>query len=361
MSPLSHYQASLAAQQIEADASQKQAIEALAQLHKEIVNFSFIKKILKRNKIKGIYLWGSVGRGKTYLMDLFYQSVSISQKKRIHFHAFMQEIQKKLSEIKKINDPIPSVVKCLFKHTKVLCLDEFCVDEIAEAMILKRLLYALFKNHTVIVATSNLPIDQLYKDGLQRERFLSAIDFLKKNMREINLNSKKDYRLNQAHAIEIKPSPKPAPQAIFEQLTKKKPKPVKISCNHQFFYTQGTGSGVMWCTFSEWCEKPRNNADYLAVVKEYHTILISDIPILNDMRLNASLRFIHFIDILYDEQIRLIAFFPCSLSHLYQGKTLAFKFQRTESRLHEMLYSPTYLKENSLKNHASLNKRSLKN
>lgn len=304
--------------------------------------------IIKPKPSTGIYLWGGVGRGKTYLMDVFYHHLPIQEKKRFHFHRFMQHIHQELQHVKGQENPLDLIAKKIAKQTLLLCFDEFFVDEITDAMILARLLEALFKQGVTLVATSNSVPDELYKNGFQRQKFLPAIALIKKHTQVFHLDNPIDYRLRLLEQAEVYhyPSDQLAHKMLEKnflmlsgaEVVQKK----QMLIEERPFLAMAEDNGVLWCDFKVICKEARSQNDYIELAKLYHTVLISDVYQLTENHNEEARRFINLIDIFYERNVKLIISAQSSVLDLYQGKKLAFAFQRTTSRLIEM-QSTSYL------------------
>jgi cell division protein ZapE len=304
----------------------------------------------------GLYIYGSVGRGKTMLMDLFFETVRFKPKRRVHFHEFMAEVHELLGEARKTvdGDPIPSVVKTIARSAGLLCFDELFVSDIADAMILGRLFKGLFEENVVVVATSNAHPQDLYKNGLNRQLFMPFVALLEARMEVMQLAAAKDYRLEklQGQPLYFTP-PGPAAQAsirgAFERLTgQKQGQPAELEVKGRKVKIPEAAMGVARFAFAELCEIPLGPLDYLAIAHTYHTLLIEDIPLLTPARRNEARRFITLIDTLYDSGICLIASAAAEPDRIYPEGDEAFFFERTASRLIEMR-SEAYLLERMAK------------
>jgi cell division protein ZapE len=291
--------------------------------------------------IRGSYIWGGVGRGKTWLMDLFFECLPGNLKKRIHFHRFMQSIHHGLRRTDKVQDPLASVAADWARDCRVLCLDEFFVADIADAMLLSGLLQSLFERGVTLVVTSNLPPDALYRDGLQRARFLPAIELLKQHTRVLHLKGATDFRLRFLEQSEIYHWPldqraRDNMNRNFEHMAAGCELNNALELNERPFQAVRRGDGVIWFQFDELCRKPRGSEDFIEIARSFNTVMLSDLPQLRDEEANEARRFITLVDEFYDRGVKLLLTAQMPLERLYSGKRLAFEFERTLSRLTEM-------------------------
>ncbi len=310
--------------------------------------FKFFSSQIKMDQpnISGVYIWGDVGRGKTFLMDLFYKNLNIKRKKRIHFHHMMQDIHYRLNRLSEIKDPLDCVAKDIAQEIKVLCFDEFFVNDIADAMILGRLLDNLFSQGVVLIATSNLKPSDLYKDGLQRERFLPAIEQLNLHTEVFELNGDTDYRLRLLHraGTYFFPHNKSARKKLrfyFNKTAKGEIygngfRKYGIIINDRQIFAHYCAKNIVWFNFFDLCSGPRGHADYIKLAHMYSSVIISEIPELDEMRENQARRFIALIDEFYDRRVKIVISANVAIEKLYSGKLLTFEFERTVSRLIEM-------------------------
>ena len=290
----------------------------------------------------GLYLWGEVGRGKTFLMDLFFESLPFAERRRQHFYRFMQAVHAELALLKNESEPLELVAASMARDMRVLCLDELQVTDIADAMILGALFAGLFRRGVTLVATSNSPPQELYKDGLQRARFLPAIALLEQHLEVLRVAAATDYRLRElTQAGVYLPASAADTQVRLEQLFTRladhgaraggsiliegRPIPVIRS-----------GSGVLWCEFDALCSGPRSADDYIEIAREYRSVIVSNVPLLGPSAENAARRFIELIDELYDRNVNLIVSAAARPTELYRGELLKAPFERTASRLIEM-------------------------
>lgn len=300
----------------------------------------------------GIYIWGGVGRGKSMLMDLFYENLKVKRKKRVHFHAFMLDVHQRVYEWREKNDgdPVPDVAGAIAKEAWVLCFDELQVTDIGDAMILGRLFEQLFEYGVVVICTSNRPPDDLYKDGLQRDRFIPFIDVFKEKLKVLELDSKKDYRLEHFKGLQsvyLKEKGKKAEKFLkdtFTELTNgAKLEKREIKTFGRKITLKKTHGDVAWCDFTELCEEALGAADYGQIASEFNTLLLGNIPVLSKEKRNEAKRFVTLIDELYEHKVKLICTAEAEPKKLYKKGDGSFEFERTASRLIEM-QSDKYLK-----------------
>ena len=333
------------------DPVQQQAIYLLDRLQQEIGQNlerksylpSRLAKLLKipQLTVQGLYFWGGVGRGKTFIMDIFYETLPITQKKRIHFHRFMKQIHDELAVTSIKKDPLWEIARTFASKTRVLCLDEFVVTDIGDAMLIGRLLEALFAHGVTLVTTSNTPPEELYKEGLQRARFLPAIDLLLQHCHISQLDGGVDFRslvLRQANLFQV-PHNEEAVSSIRNYLqthliSARENEVIKI--NDRDIHYEFCAESTIWFSFKELCKTTRSRFDYLEIACLFNTLVLSEIQAMNDHSNDVTRRFITLIDVMYDHRVKLICTAEVCIEQLYQGKFLAFEFQRTISRLHEM-------------------------
>ncbi len=349
--------------EIEADSSQFELISKLDQLVVDLdrqrlssksssLGWLFGKKMSEGNTLRGLYIWGDVGRGKSMLMELFFEAVTRNRKRRVHFNDFMQDAQDRIhkhrQDFKKNQkigeDPIPPVARALARDAQVLCFDEFAVTDIADAMILGRLFEAMLGEGVVVVATSNVAPGNLYTDGLNRNLFLPFIALLRERMEVFELKARTDFRLEKLNQAPVyyKPLGKKTSASMdkaWHRLTgNKQGKEEELELKGRVLKVPQADKGVARFSFSQLCEEARSAADFLAVARRYHTVFIDDIPVMDRDRHNAAKRFILLIDTLYDSHVRVVVSAAAAPDKLYVAKsgTEAFEFKRTASRLHEM-------------------------
>ncbi|WP_284202464.1 cell division protein ZapE [Psychromonas marina] len=363
MTPLSLYQADLQKPQFFADDSQAQAVQYLQRLFVDIENrpttvnqptglFSrlFKREPEKQANIKGLYFYGGVGRGKTYLMDLFFHSLKTERKSRLHFHHFMLRVHKELTLLAGEKNPLIHIAKKFASETDLICFDEFFVDDITDAMILGGMFEALFAEGVVLVATSNIHPKDLYKNGLQRVRFLPAIALITEHCEIYNLDGGKDYRLDRLTEAEIYHFP------LDNEATSLMSHTFENLANGEKFYNQDlsiNGRAIQTSAYSvdtllidcvSLCDGPRAVADYIELAIVYRTILLANVPQMNIQNNDMARRFIAMVDEFYNHHVVLIISAEVDVYSLYAGHKLAFEFQRCISRLLEM-QSKEYLQK----------------
>jgi len=337
-----------------ADAAQMVAASALQNLYTGLLAF----KVNRGSKLKrllappqppqGVYFWGGVGRGKSFLMDCFYDSVPYRRKRRIHFHAFMQQIHRDLERYKGETDPVLKVAEQIAKEVRLLCFDEFHVSDIADAMILGRLLTGLFAQGVILVMTSNYPPDRLYPNGLHRESFLPTIALLNKHLDVFEVEAGIDYRLRALEQVEIYhyPADASAEKKMLDYFRavagEEGKKGGHVEILGREVATVRRGHGVIWFDFRTLCGGPRSQNDYLEIARAHHTVLLSHIPQMTQHQASEARRFTWLVDVFYDHKVKLIATADCAPEALYTEGTQAGEFARTVSRLTEM-HSREYL------------------
>lgn len=351
---LDYYDRQIAGNQLKKDPTQRQIAAAITGLEARLSTYQppgnslfsslFGPKKQITSSPKGLYLYGGVGRGKTMLMDMFYDHTGFAPKARYHFNEFMGRAHDQIAVLRKSleGDPIPEVAAILAKEAKLLCFDEFYVTDIADAMILGRLFTALYKEGVVIIATSNCPPDDLYKDGLNRQLFLPFIDLFKERMEIHEVTTTTDYRQRELQGKELYFAPlsgeaDAAVCSLWQRITGQgEGKAARIIVKGRTLTVPETAGGAARFTFADLCGQPLGRDDYLALSERYHTIFIDDIPVLKPDRRDQARRFITLIDTLYDRQIRLIATAEAEPEALYNHGDNADLFIRTSSRLTEM-------------------------
>ena len=349
MGPLDLYQTAVSKGDIQSDVAQLQAMERLQSLYlaltKQENEPGLIAKLFakpKRELIPGLYFWGGVGRGKTFLMDLFFDSLPFEQKSRMHFHRFMRHVHHALTDLQGEADPLRKIALDFADKNRVLCFDEFFVSDITDAMILAGLLEVLFKNGVTLVATSNVEPVNLYENGLQRSKFLPAIALIEVNTEILNVDSGTDYRLRVLESAEIYhyPLDRQADEVLLQSFNSLSPDTGKadivLHIEGREIKTRFCGDGVVWFDFPDICDGPRSQNDYIEIAMLYQTVLVSNLPCFTEKSENAARRFISLVDEFYDHSVKLIISAESPILEIYQGDRLKFEFQRTESRLQEM-------------------------
>ena len=290
---------------------------------------------------RGLYVWGGVGRGKTWLMDLFFQSLPFKDKQRSHFHRFMQSVHDELKKHADRADPLELIAEKIARKTRVLCFDELFVADIADAMLLANLFRGLFDRGVTLIATSNAAPDDLYKDGLQRARFLPAIRLLKEHTQVVHMAAGADYRLRQlkraATWFASGLDSNAALEHLFDVMAGEPGKvDATLTLNHRRLHPHRQADDVIWFSFKELCDGPRGQADYIEIARCYHTVFLTDVPVLTTEHENQARRFVTLIDEFYDRAVKLVISAASPIETLYAGSKLAFEFERTRSRLVEM-------------------------
>ena len=341
------YRQTLAERGYQSDPAQLQAIESLARCEQEWADYkarrrNAITKLLIRPDIpRGVYMYGGVGRGKSFLMDCFFNSVPLTRKTRLHFHEFMREVHRELAELKGTVDPLQVLGERVSRRYRLICFDEFHVSDVTDAMILYRLLESLFANRVSIVTTSNFHPDDLYPNGLHRDRILPAIELLKANLEVVGVDNGTDYRRVTLSQVELYHTPLgPAADAdmtaSFERLAEAREESALLRIEHRELRARRRAGGVVWFDFRELCGGPRSQNDYLELATQFHTLLLSDVPQMPPRLASEARRFTWLVDVLYDRKVKLIVSAAASAEALYVEGPLANEFPRTVSRLHEM-------------------------
>ncbi len=361
MLPSKLYQLRCQAQNLTVDAQQQALVMQLDQLNQDLCKYvnaqpSFFSKLLgqhKQSAVKGMYLWGGVGRGKTMLMDIFFESLPFSAKRRLHFHHFINDIHIQLKQLEQQSNPLKIIADNTAREIKVLCLDEFHINDITDAMLMAGLLENLFAAGISLFTTSNRPPDDLYKDGLQRSRFIPAIELLKTHTHVINLDNNIDYRLRTlrkdgTYHYPLSEGIESHMQMAFTTLTNQDTLTKSyIEVNGRQIPTKGHAEGAIWFTFKALCESPRSQNDYIEIACEHHSVFLSGLPAMDDLNNDAARRFLNLLDVFYDHQVKLIISADTAIENIYTGKRLAFEFERASSRLIEM-QSEEYLSKKHL-------------
>ena len=350
---LAEYQRLQRAGEVTPDDAQIMALGHLATLHEALIRPaatqkpSLFARLLNQRPqapepTRGLYFWGGVGRGKTFLMDLFFEELPFDEKLRLHFHRFMRRVHQQLTELQGTRDPLQTIAGRFADEARVLCFDEFFVSDITDAMILANLLDALFARGLVLVATSNVAPVDLYKNGLQRSKFLPAIDLLEQHTHVVNVDGGTDHRLRALQAAEIYHSPLDSAadnnlRAAFVAVCPDAGHDGgSLEVEGRTIYTRMAGDGVAWFDFLALCDGPRSQNDYIELARIFQTILVSAVPQLDAKREDQARRFISLVDEFYDHNVKLILSAAVPLGSLYTGTRLPFEWARTDSRLREM-------------------------
>jgi cell division protein ZapE len=289
-----------------------------------------------------MYLWGGVGRGKTFLMDLFFESLKIEAKKRIHFHRMMHEVHERLAALDNVEDPLDKVAADIARNTRVLCFDEFFVSDIGDAMILGRLLDGLFRRGVTLVTTSNSKPDDLYRDGLQRQRFLPAIELLNQHTKVVHMDGEIDFRLRllQKAGTYLSPDDDHAFEKLAyffdESASSQIQSDQELDVYGRKIRARRCAKGVAWFRFEDICDGPRSQTDYIEIARWYPSVIVSGVPRFDSSLENQARRFIALVDEFYDRQVKLILSADADVNSPYRGDRLTFEFDRTISRLIEM-------------------------
>ena len=343
------YEQSLAKRGFVTDSSQRRAVERLQRLYEEWTAYKAKRSnALKRLLVKpppprGAYLWGAVGRGKSFLMDSFYLCVPLVRKRRVHFHHFMREIHREMNELKGAEDPIAAVAERSARRYRLICFDEFHVSDIADAMILGRYLEKVMDLGVAFVMTSNYHPDQLYAHGLQRERFLPAIEFLKSRLDVVNVDGGTDYRrlkMEKLRVYHVGSGAEAELERIFSEIkdVEEETHPLDVE-GRRIPYRKRAG-GLVWFDFAALCGGPRSYADYVDLAKRFHTVILSVVPRMSPRNADAARRFTWLVDVFYDVRVKLVVGAEAEPDELFTGggdaKTAHAEFQRSASRLTEM-------------------------
>jgi len=341
------YDAALVAHGYASDPAQERAVQALQRCadgwaaYRALRSNRFKKLIHHPPLPRGVYLWGGVGRGKSFLMDCFYQAVPIRRKTRLHFHEFMREVQHELTRLQGTVNPLDELGRRMARRFKLLCFDEFHVADITDAMILYRLLATLLDSGVGFVTTSNFKPDDLYPDGLHRDRVLPAIALLNERMEVVNVDNGVDYRrctLEQVrtYLTPLGPQADAALQDAFARLASCADEDPLLTIESRQLRALRRAGGVVWFDFKTLCEGPRSQNDYLEIASRFHTVLLSDVPQMAARDASAARRFTLLVDVFYDRRVKLIISAAVLPEQLYRKGALAYEFPRTVSRLTEM-------------------------
>ncbi|MET0517218.1 MAG: cell division protein ZapE [Burkholderiaceae bacterium] len=330
-----------------ADPAQLRAVAALQRCQDEWADYkarrsNAVTKLLRHPPLpRGVYMYGGVGRGKSFLMDCFFQAVPLTRKTRLHFHEFMREVHRELLDLKGIADPLEELGKRIAKRFRLICFDEFHVSDVTDAMILHRLLDAMFKHRVSIVTTSNFQPDELYPNGLHRDRILPAIELLKDKLEVINVDNGFDYRRRTLDHVALYHTPlnaeaEAALTATFESLAEARDEDPVLHIEHREIRSLRRAGGVVWFDFQTLCGGPRSQNDYLELATQFHTLILSDVPAMPPRLASEARRFTWLVDVLYDRRVKLVMSAAVPPEQLYTEGPLAHEFPRTVSRLQEM-------------------------
>jgi cell division protein ZapE len=344
---LNAYEAELKLRGYESDPAQLRAVAALDRCAREWMDFkeqrsNALKKLINRPDIpRGVYLFGGVGRGKSFLMDCFFGAVPLKRKTRLHFHEFMREVHRELADLQGTVNPLDKLAENIAKKYRLICFDEFHVADITDAMILHRLLDALFKYGVGLVTTSNFRPDDLYPNGLHRARILPAIALLNDKLDVINVDNGTDYRHRTLSQLELYHVPlgvkaDAAMQSAFDRLAESQDEDPVLNIESRQIRARRKAGGVVWFDFKVLCGGPRSQNDYLEIASQFHTVFLSDVPHMPVRMASEARRFTWLVDVMYDRHVKLIMSAEVPPEALYQEGPLAHEFPRTVSRLKEM-------------------------
>jgi cell division protein ZapE len=352
MNVLEQYSQLLAERGYFSDASQQSAVERLQRLSDELSEFKrrrsgFLRKLLDRPQVpRGVWMYGGVGRGKSLLMDVFYEAVPVVRKTRVHFHEFMRSVHRELRDLRQVSDPLDEVARRLAARYRLICFDEFHVSDVADAMILERLLSGLFANGVVFVMTSNYRPDDLYPDGLNRDTILPAIALLKTHLDILNVDAGTDYRRLAMQGVDVYLSPLGAQTdrlfaQAFERIAGPSTDDLNLTIEHRVIAALRRSGGVVWFDFATLCDGPRSQLDYLEIATRFHTVMLSSVPCMTAAMSSQARRFTWLVDVFYDQRVKLLIAADVPPEQLYVAGAMAGEFHRTVSRLIEM-QSPDY-------------------
>jgi cell division protein ZapE len=341
------YQLTLAERGYSSDEAQLRAVSALERCETEWADYKArrsnpLTKLISRPPIpRGVYMWGGVGRGKSFLMDCFFQSVPLTRKTRLHFHEFMREVHRELQDLKGTVNPLQELGRRVARRFRLICFDEFHVADVTDAMILHRLLQSLFDNRVSIVTTSNFPPDGLYPNGLHRDRILPAIALLKSKLEVVNVDAGTDYRQRSLEQVQmyhwpLGPDSDRLLEQAFERLSEARDEDPVLHIEHRELRAVRRAGGVVWFDFRTLCGGPRSQNDYLEIASRFHTVLLSNVPQMPPRLASEARRFTWLVDVLYDRRVKLVITAAVPAGELYIEGPLAHEFPRTVSRLAEM-------------------------
>jgi cell division protein ZapE len=341
------YEAALAERGYQPDAAQRHAVASLQRCYDEWVDYksrrsNAISKLLRHPPLpRGVYMYGGVGRGKSFLMDCFFNAVPLKRKTRLHFHEFMREVHRELADLQGIVNPLDELGKRIARRYRLICFDEFHVADVTDAMILHRLLDSLFQNRTSIVTTSNFKPDDLYPNGLHRDRILPAIALLNEKLEIVNVDAGVDYRQKAFEQVKMYHSPL-GPQAdaemneAFSRLAESKDEDPVLHIEHREIRALRKAGSVVWFDFKTLCGGPRSQNDYLELATQFTTVMLSNVPQMPPRLAAEARRFTWLVDVLYDRRVKLVMSAAVPPEQLYTEGPLVHEFPRTVSRLAEM-------------------------
>jgi cell division protein ZapE len=327
------------------DASQRRAVERLQRLYEEWSAYkarrnSALKRLIVKPPLpKGVYLWGAVGRGKSFLMDSFYLAVPLVRKRRVHFHHFMREIHRELNELKGSEDPIAEAAARTARRYRLVCFDEFHVSDIADAMILGRFLDQVIARGVVFCMTSNYPPDGLYPNGLQRARFLPAIQLIEEKLDVLQVDNGTDYRRLKMERLKVYhtgPGAEAELEKIFQNLKDVEEEKQPLDVEGRIIPYRKRAGGLVWFDFQALCGGARSYADYVDLARRFHTVMLSGVPRMSAKQADAARRFTWLVDVFYDDGVNLVVGAEAEPEQLFLEGEHSAEFQRTVSRLHEM-------------------------
>lgn len=358
------YEAELKARGFQSDPAQLRAVEALERCAAEWSHFkqqrsNALKKLINRLPIpRGVYMFGGVGRGKSFLMDCFYNAVPLRRKTRLHFHEFMREVHRELAELQGTVNPLDELGKRMSRRYRLVCFDEFHVADVTDAMILHRVLDAMRKYGIGMVTTSNFHPDGLYPDGLHRDRILPAIELMKQTMEVVNVDNGTDYRRRTLEQVRLYHTPlgpdaEAEMESTFERLAEARDEEPTLHIEAREIRAIRRAGGVVWFDFRTLCGGPRSQNDYLEIATQFHTVLLSNVPHMPVNMASQARRFTWLVDVLYDRRVKLILSAAVPAESLYTEGPLSHEFPRTVSRLNEM-QSKRYLAQERREVHTSL-------
>jgi len=342
-----YYRNALAERGFQPDAAQEAAVERLQRFYDEWINFkkarsSRLKKLFKRPPVpRGVYLWGGVGRGKSFIMDAFFLTVPVKRKTRLHFHEFMRGVHAELKEVRGLQDPLDEVANRIAHRYRLICFDEFHVSDVADAMILHKLLDGLFQRGTSFVMTSNYEPDTLYPDGLHRDRILPAIALIKSRMDVLNVDTGVDYRRRTLEQVRIYLTPLSDQttaelRADFNRLADTAEMDPVLEVENRKLKAVALAGSVVWFDFATLCGTARSQNDYLELANRFQTVILSDVPRMTERQASEARRFTWLIDVFYDHKVKLIISAECPPEELYTQGPMSNEFHRTVSRIVEM-------------------------